>query len=241
MTTLLLALVKQFKSLESECEVALNWFNENKMIVNLGKFQAIIIDKRKQDHTKEIFKIGSKEIKVTSQLKLFGVEIDHKLNFEQHINRIFKSAPNQLDTLIKLERFLGFQERKALSNFDYCTFVWMFASSKSLTKIENLYKRANRFMLVDYSSSDKIILEKCGKSSMVVKRKHKLSIKIYKTLNNLHPSFMKEIFELRLCSRTVREQYKLNLNIQGKRQVNFGTKTLKSSGPNIWNNLLYHI
>ena len=34
-------------SLESECEVALNWFNENKIIVNPGKFQAIIIDKRK--------------------------------------------------------------------------------------------------------------------------------------------------------------------------------------------------
>ena len=48
-------------SLESECEVGLNWFNENKMIVNPGKFQAIIIDKRKQDHTN-----GSKEFKVAS-------------------------------------------------------------------------------------------------------------------------------------------------------------------------------
>ena len=35
-------------SLEPECEVPLNLFNENKMTVNLGKFQAIIIDKRKQ-------------------------------------------------------------------------------------------------------------------------------------------------------------------------------------------------
>ena len=51
-------------SLESECEVALNWFNENKMIVNPGKFRGIIIDKRKQDHANKIFKIGSKEIKV---------------------------------------------------------------------------------------------------------------------------------------------------------------------------------
>ena len=25
-------------SLESECEVTLNWFNENKMIINPGKF-----------------------------------------------------------------------------------------------------------------------------------------------------------------------------------------------------------
>ena len=32
------------ESLESVCGVALNWFNENKMIVNPGKFQAIIID-----------------------------------------------------------------------------------------------------------------------------------------------------------------------------------------------------
>ena len=59
--------------------------------MNPGKFQAIIIDKRKQDHANEIFKIGLKEIKVASQVKLLGVLIDNKLNFEQHINRICKA------------------------------------------------------------------------------------------------------------------------------------------------------
>ena len=66
---------------------------------------------------------------------------------------------------------------------------------------------------------------------MDAKRKHKLCIEIYKTLNNLNPSFIKEILELRLSSRPVREQYKLNLNIPGKRQVTFGTKNLESLGP----------
>ena len=51
---------------------------------------------------------------------------------------------------------------------------------------------------------------------------------------------MKEIFELRLSSGPVREQYKLNLNIPRKRQVTFGTKSLESLGPKIWNNLPYH-
>ena len=64
------------------------------MIVNPWKFPAIIIDKR--NHTNEIFKIGSKEIKVAFQVKLLGVEIDNKLNFEQHINRICKSAAKVL-------------------------------------------------------------------------------------------------------------------------------------------------
>ena len=99
-------------SLESECEVLLNCFNENKLIVSLGKFQAIITDKRKQDHTNVIFKIGCKEIKVPSQVKLLGVEIDNKLNVEQHINHICKLAANQLNSLIRLKRFLGFPDRK---------------------------------------------------------------------------------------------------------------------------------
>ena len=51
-------------SLEPECEVALNWFNENKMIVNPGKFQAIIIDKRKQDHVNEISKLAPRKLKL---------------------------------------------------------------------------------------------------------------------------------------------------------------------------------
>ena len=76
---------------------------------------------------------------------------------------------------------------------------------------------------------------------MDVKRKHKLCTEIYKTLNNLNPNFMKEIFEQRLSSRPVGEQYKLNLNILKKRQVTFGTKSLKRLGPKMWNNLPYHI
>ena len=76
---------------------------------------------------------------------------------------------------------------------------------------------------------------------MVVKRNHKLCIEMYKTLNNLNPSFMKEIFELRVSSRPVREHYKLNLNIERKRQVTFGTKSLESLGPKFWNNLPNHI
>ena len=61
-------------------------------------------------------------------------------------------------------------------------------------------------------------------------KKRKLCIEIDKTLNNLNPSVMKEIFELRLCFRSVRQQYKLNLNIPRKKQVAIGTKSLESLG-----------
>ena len=52
------------------------------------------MDMRKQEHGNIIFKIGSKEIKVASQIKLLRVEINNKLHFEQHINRICKLVVN---------------------------------------------------------------------------------------------------------------------------------------------------
>ena len=67
--------------LESESKIAIDWFVTNKMIVNPGKFQSIIIDKRKQDHTKETFEIGDKVIEASPSVKLLGVQIDDKLNF----------------------------------------------------------------------------------------------------------------------------------------------------------------
>ena len=40
--------------LESESKTAISWFQSNEMIVNPGKFQGIINDKKKQDHTAEM-------------------------------------------------------------------------------------------------------------------------------------------------------------------------------------------
>lgn len=38
--------------LASEIRVAIYWFTKNKMIVNLEKFQTIVLDKKKSDHSR---------------------------------------------------------------------------------------------------------------------------------------------------------------------------------------------
>ena len=59
--------------MESESKIAINWFKDNYMIVNLGKFQAIIFDKHKGNHTNQIINIDQKETKVVSNVKLLGI------------------------------------------------------------------------------------------------------------------------------------------------------------------------
>ena len=116
------------------------------MIMNLGKFHAIIFDKHKGNHTNRTININQKEIKAVAKVKLLGIEIHDKLNFNHHINNICKSASNQLNALTRLKHLLGFKERKVLvntfvmSNFNYCSLVWNFSSAQSLKKSKT-YKK----------------------------------------------------------------------------------------------------
>ena len=87
--------------LQSESEIAINWSKKNHMIVNPGKFQAIIFDKHKGNHTNRIINISQKEIKAVPKVKLLGIEIDDKLIFNHNINNICKFTSNQLKALIR--------------------------------------------------------------------------------------------------------------------------------------------
>ena len=74
------------------------------MIVNLDKFQVIFLDKRRYDNTNIEVEIRNEKISSTSSVKLLGAHIDDRLNFNEHVNKICKSAGNQLNALIQLNR-----------------------------------------------------------------------------------------------------------------------------------------
>ena len=98
--------------LQTESNTAIEWFQNNNMMVNPGKFQAIIIDKRKKCHTNETLKIGDKIIKASSSVKLLGVQTDNQLNFNVHISNICRSAANQFNALIRLKRFFSLLKKR---------------------------------------------------------------------------------------------------------------------------------
>ena len=83
-----------------------------------------------------------------------------------------------------------------MTNFNYCPLVWMFSSASSLKKIENLQKRALRFLYNDYEILYEKLLLKSDRPIMNVNRLRKLCIEIYKTINNLSPEFMRDLFSL---------------------------------------------
>ena len=77
-----------------------------------------------------------------------------------------------------------------------------------MNKIENLQKQALRFLYDDFEASYEDLPSKGGKSKMNVRRLRTLCVEIYKTLNDLNPSFMNNIFKLKINGREVRDKYK---------------------------------
>ena len=68
-------------------------------------------------------------MKTVPSVELLGIQLDDKLNFSPHVSNICKSGANQLNALIRLQKFLSFKEKKILinsyfmANFNYCPLV----------------------------------------------------------------------------------------------------------------------
>ena len=184
---------------------------------------------------------NGKMIKSEETVKLLGVTLDYRLDFDPHISILCKKAATQLNVLKRLKNFIGFKEKKILvqsfvySNFNYCPLVWYFSSAKSLQKIEQLQERALRFLYNDHTSSYSDLLLKSDKGTMLVARQRTLCIEIFKTVKHLNPPFMQNIFKLRSSNYSLRNPN--NLAHVRPNQTTFGSNSLTSIAPQIWNGL----
>ena len=104
-------LSKLIGTLESESNIAINWFTKIEMIINPDKFQAIVLDKKKSNLTNIPLTIDNQTIKPVPSVELSGIHLDDKLNFNLHISNICRSAANQLNTLIRLKSYLNFNAK----------------------------------------------------------------------------------------------------------------------------------
>ena len=233
--------------LESESNIAISWLRNNKMIANPDKFHSIIITKNRKDTANIDMRVGDQVIKTEQWVKLLGIKIDNKLNFDLHINDLCRAASGQLNALFRLNHFLDFNAKKVLiqsfiyANFNYCPLIWHFSSSKSLLKIESIQKRALRFLYNDRESNYTALLVKAGKTTMNIHRLKVLCTEIYKSINSLSPPYIKDIFQPNITNRPVRNKQQNNLKTPRPNQTTFGTNSLTSLGSKIWNSLPGHI
>ena len=66
----------------------------------------------------------------------------------------------------------------------------------AVSNIKPIQKRGLRFLYNDHNSNYAVLLSKANKPAMEIKRLLKMATEIFKTINNVSPSYMKDLLSI---------------------------------------------
>ena len=78
------------ENLKHDMKILLKWFRINSLKANPGKFQFMILGKKKRNSVKLI--INPTEIQETKKIVLLGITNDNLLTFNEHIDNLCRTA-----------------------------------------------------------------------------------------------------------------------------------------------------
>ena len=146
-------------------------------------------------------KIDSIEIKSTDKMKLLGVNLDQNLCFDSHIQEIISKSSRQINVLSRLSHMLDLScklkilDAFIVSNLNYCCLVYHHCKIRDARKLEALFKRALRFVYLDFASSYKELLCKASRSNLYGSRLRNMLLTVYKIVHGVCPPISMDFFK----------------------------------------------
>ena len=118
-------------------------------------------------------KVSNITIMSEEKVKLLGVSIDNRLNFNYHISQLCKRAGKKVHALTRVFKYMKISELKLISNafmmsqFSCCPLIWMFHSRAMEHRINRIHERTLRLIYLNqHQLTFKEILEKTATVSI---------------------------------------------------------------------------
>ena len=222
------------EKLECSTHDLFRWFKANHMRANPDECHLLVTNNTLSSVNTNGFQITN-----NAEEKLLGIKLDSKLSLENHVSSLCKKASQKLHALTRIVNYMNLSKRKALmktfviSQFNYCPLVWMFHSRKLNHRINSIHERALRVTYQDYQSTFLHLLQKDKSVTIHQRSLQVLAIKIFEVKNDLSPEIMKEVFELKEPSYSLRSKgsYFVRGNVK---TTHNGIQSIKYLAPKIW-------
>ena len=234
-------IISLIDNLENDTMILIKWFHDNYFKMNAKKCQLLVTN-----HAKDVTAIIDEEIITGSKsVKLLGINIDNKLDFNKHVSTICNKVSLKLHALARISHLMSTDKLKLImkafieSQFSYCPLIWMFHNRTLNNRINRLHERALRIAYKDTKSSFEKLLELDHSVCIHHRNLQKLATEIFKVKNNISPVFMKNVFpepSNHYNLRIVPEFMTSNI-----RTVSNGTETISFRGPKTWSLVPKHI
>ena len=143
-------------SMQADLQSASEWFQSNGMGLNVDKRLSMWVGSNSEDLP---LQLGSRNLQLSSSMKLLGITIDNALNFRMHVSELVRKVSNQLQILKRHKRLIPTGAKKRLyeafilSHLNYCSIIWNHCGKKNADKLEKINERCLRFVFSDFHST----------------------------------------------------------------------------------------
>ena len=176
------------RKLESESLILFELFHNNYLKANSGKSQIML-----STYNKLKINVQGSLISNVKVVKLQRVTVNNKLSFEPHLNLVQKKVSQKLHAFARVSKFVSTKKLKVItkafimSQFSYCSLVWMCRSRSMNDKIYKFHERALKLVYDDRQSTFKEQLN-IDKSVIIhYKNLQALATTLYKVHHGLSP------------------------------------------------------
>ena len=139
------------ESIVHEMKKLKNWFDVNKLSLNLEKTKFMIFGNREKEH-EVILSINGADIERVSEFRFLGVIMDEKLTWKSHIAHVKKKMSKSIFILNKVKHVLDSEAMRTLycslvsPYLSYCAEVWGNTYVTTVNPLYMLQKRAIRII-----------------------------------------------------------------------------------------------
>ena len=225
--------------LETDIALAITWFRVNSLVPNPDKFQLMILGTRKR--LPLCLEINGQRTISTFEMVLLGITIDWKLNFNIHAKLVCDNVSKKVSALVRLRTTLSMDQKLILldsyvmSQFNYCSNVWMFYGKVVSERIDRIHERALRAVYNDFSSSFSQLLSKGDHVTVHQKNLKTLCLKVFKAINGYSPKFINSMLTEKLLHHDLRIQNLLNLPKTST--ITYGLHSFTYRSTSTWNTI----
>ena len=231
---------------ERTVERANRYFSENGLKVNADKTKFMFVGSRQYisriPNDLEI-RVGSSNIKPSTEVKNLGVIMDQFLSFEEHIREMCFKANGILYFLNRNKEFLDTSSRKIVveslisSIFSYCSVIWSACGKTSLARLQKVQNFASKVATGRGRKYDHAtpLINELGWLKIEDKVVYDICLFVFKVLNEEVPHWVvdfKTVMETR--ERLTRQSSDLAVP---RRRTKIADKAMSVRGPKLWNNL----
>ena len=225
------------------------WMSANMLKMNNDKTEVIVFAPTR--HLENLADLNvivdTIPVEPSQQVDNLGVIFDATLSMKQQINSVTSTCYYHIRRISKIRKYLTEDATKSLINayvvsrLDYCNGLYSELPSYLLKKLQRVQNRAARLVKkLPWRSRITRHLKDLHWLPVTERIKFKLLLITYKSLNNLSPKYLTDLFSYYSPPRILRSSSRKLLVVK-RTKTKYGTRALTNCGPKLWNQLPLHI